>query len=69
MPRYLIGPVGLTMTYHQPRNLALAKVDPGSSDGASYWERYVREWTRWNHVRVAVGLAGAAALTEALHVG
>ena len=65
---YLLGPVGLTMGYHVPRNNALAATDPDSADGASYWRRYQREWTRGNHLRVAAGLAAAALLTIALTV-
>jgi uncharacterized membrane protein len=66
---YLAGTIGLTMGYHVPRNNALARLDAQSAEPASYWSRYVAEWTRWNHVRVAAGLAAAAALTIALHVG
>ena len=65
---YLAGPVGLTMTYHVPRNNALAAVEPASKDAEAHWRRYVADWTRLNHVRVAAGLAAAAALIEALHV-
>ena len=63
---YLLGPVGLTMGYHVPRNNALAATDPESAEGAAYWARYLREWTRGNHLRVAAGLAAAALLTIAL---
>ena len=66
---YLAGTIGLTMTYHVPRNNALAAVEPTNQDAEAQWRRYVADWTRWNHVRVAAGLAAAAALTEALHVG
>ena len=66
---YLVGTIGLTMGYHVPRNNALAKVEPSTPQAASLWTRYLAEWTRWNHVRVAASLAAAAALTEALHVG
>jgi uncharacterized membrane protein len=66
---YLVGTIGLTMAYNVPRNDALAKVDPHSADAASYWARYVREWTAANHVRVAAGVAAAALLAAALHVG
>ena len=66
---YLLGPIGLTMGYHVPRNNALAKVGPESPDGARYWKRYLSEWTAWNHVRAAAALGAAAALCVALHVG
>ena len=65
---YLAGPVGLTMTYHVPRNNALAAVEPTSKDAEAHWRRYIADWTRMNHVRVAAGLAAAAALILALHV-
>ena len=65
---YLAGTIGLTMAYHVPRNNALAAVDPSSAEVADVWSRYLVEWTRGNHVRVAAGLAGAALLTVALTV-
>lgn len=65
---YLIGTIGLTMAYHVPRNNALASVDATNPDAEAHWRRYVADWTRGNHVRVAAGLAAAAALTEALRV-
>jgi uncharacterized membrane protein len=66
---YLAGTIGLTMGYHVPRNNALAAVAPTSREGEIYWARYLAEWTRWNHVRVAAALAAAALLTVALRVG
>ena len=66
---YLAGPVGLTMGYHVPRNNALAAVEPTSPEAEAQWRRYLAEWTRWNHVRVAAALAAAAAFIEALRIG
>jgi uncharacterized membrane protein len=63
---YLLGPAGLTMAYHVPRNNALARLDPETPAAADYWTRYLVEWTRGNHVRVAAGVAAAAAFTLAL---
>jgi uncharacterized membrane protein len=65
---YLAGPVGVTMGYNVPRNNALARLDPAGADSADHWARYVKEWTAGNHVRVAAGVAAAAALTLALYV-
>jgi uncharacterized membrane protein len=65
---YIAGVPGLTMGYHVPRNNALARLDPSSAEGEGYWARYLVEWTRWNHVRAATGIAAAAALTLALIV-
>jgi uncharacterized membrane protein len=66
---YIAGNLGLTMTYHVPRNNALAALDPESAEAADYWPRYLAEWTRWNHVRAAAGVAAAASLTLALTGG
>ena len=66
---YLAGTIAPTIAYHVPRNDALARVDPESSEGASYWARYLAEWTRWNHLRGGAALAAAALLTVAAVVG
>jgi uncharacterized membrane protein len=66
---YLVGVTGLTMGYHVPRNNALAAAEATDPGAETHWRRYVAEWTRLNHVRVAAGLAAAAALTQALRVG
>jgi uncharacterized membrane protein len=65
---YLVGVIVVTRAFNVPRNDALAKVEPTSAEAARLWARYLGEWTRWNHVRVAAGVAAAAALTQALHV-
>jgi uncharacterized membrane protein len=66
---YLVGTVLLTMTYHVPRNNALATADPETAEGARVWARYLREWTRMNHVRSAAALAGAALLVVGVDAG
>ncbi|MFH9015749.1 DUF1772 domain-containing protein [Streptomyces sp. NPDC017943] len=55
---YLFGSFGLTVAANVPRNDALARLEPGSPRAAAYWPVYVREWTRWNHLRT---LASAGA--------
>jgi uncharacterized membrane protein len=66
---YLVATIGLTMTYHVPRNNRLAGLDPATDEGTSYWARYLAEWTSWNHARTLGSLAAAALLTVALTVG
>ena len=66
---YLIGTVLLTMTYHVPRNNALAAADPETAEGTRVWARYLREWTRMNHVRSAAALAAAALLVVGVDAG
>jgi uncharacterized membrane protein len=63
---YLFGVFGLTMVANVPRNDALARLEPGTSEAAAYWPAYVREWTLWNHVRMAASAAAAVAYLLAL---
>lgn len=65
---YLGGAVGMTAGYHVPLNNALAITDAGTPGSAAVWERYLRNWTRWNHLRAAASLAAAAVFTIALLV-
>ena len=65
---YLAGVILLTGGYHVPRNNALATLDPNDRDAESQWNRFVRTWTAWNHVRTVSPLASAAILTIALRV-
>ncbi len=63
---YLVGTLGVTMAFNVPLNDALAKVEPGSMDGANLWASYLTNWTIWNHVRTAAALAAATAFIVAL---
>jgi uncharacterized membrane protein len=65
---YLVGVLGLTMTYHVPRNDALAALVPDAPETTAAWTRYAAEWTTANHVRAAAGLLATAALGIALRV-
>jgi uncharacterized membrane protein len=65
---YLVGAILLTIVYHVPRNDTLAAFDPNDADAPNRWNRYVRGWTAWNHVRTIAPLASAALLTVALRV-
>jgi uncharacterized membrane protein len=63
---YLLGPVGTTIAGNVPLNDALARVDPAEPDAAARWRDYARRWTALNHLRVALGSAGAALLAAAV---
>ena len=63
---YGIGTLGVTIACNVPRNEALARLDPEDADAVGTWDRYLREWTAWNHVRTAAALAAAAVLITAL---
>lgn len=63
---YLIGTLGVTMVFNVPLNEALAKVEPGSTEGENLWVSYLTNWTLWNHVRTVAALGAAALLAIAL---
>lgn len=63
---YLAGCILVTMFGNVPLNNALAKADPASPAGAELWQRYLRSWTAWNHVRTIASLAAAVAFILAL---
>ncbi len=48
---YLLGTMLMTIAIHLPMNDALAKVVPGSAEGAEFWASFLSRWTLWNHVR------------------
>jgi uncharacterized membrane protein len=66
---YLVGTIGVTMAFNVPRNNALADLTPEDAEAESQWNRYVAEWTAWNHVRAAAALGAAVAFGTALQVG
>jgi uncharacterized membrane protein len=63
---YVIGTVLVTIAFNIPLNNALAKVEPGSPEGATLWASYLTTWTNWNHVRTLTALAAAALIIIAL---
>lgn len=63
---YLVGTVGVTLVFNVPLNDALARVEPGSADGARLWATYLADWTMWNHVRTGAALGASALLILAL---
>jgi uncharacterized membrane protein len=65
---YLLGSIALTSSYHQPRNLALARLDPKDGDSSRLWASYRAGWTAWNHARTIASAIASALLIGALHV-
>ena len=57
---YALGTFGVTMAFNVPRNNRLGRLEATSSEAAAHWPAYLREWTRWNHVRTGAALASAA---------
>ncbi|MFQ5973889.1 MAG: DUF1772 domain-containing protein [Alphaproteobacteria bacterium] len=63
---YLIGCILVTIVFNVPLNHALAAVEPGSTEGAEMWTRYLSTWTTWNHLRTVASLAAAASFIMAI---
>lgn len=63
---YLAGNLFVTRAFNIPLNNELAAANPDSVDGATLWERYLRDWTAWNSVRTVTALAASASLILAL---
>lgn len=53
---YVVGSFLLTVVVHVPRNNALDR--DGSTE---FWQRYLRVWAAWNHVRALAALGATAA--------
>lgn len=63
---HIVGSLLITIAFNVPRNNALAAVDPDSDEGARYWAVYLRDWTRWNHVRTVASTGSIVLLGLAL---
>jgi uncharacterized membrane protein len=63
---YVAGMFVVTMMFNVPLNNALAAADPASTEAASLWARYLKEWTFWNHVRTVASTAACALFIAAI---
>ncbi|WP_456640319.1 anthrone oxygenase family protein [Bradyrhizobium sp. USDA 10063] len=63
---YVVGMFVVTMIFNVPLNNALADADPASTEAASLWARYLKEWTFWNHVRTVASTAACALFIAAI---
>jgi uncharacterized membrane protein len=63
---YLVGTILVALRLNVPLNNALASTQPESAQASALWQRYLTEWTAWNHLRTAASLAAAAAFIGAL---
>ena len=49
-------------------NDALAKLSGSGAQAISLWNNYLKDWTRWNHVRTTASLLAAIAFVRALMI-
>ena len=66
---YAFSSFVMTAAYHVPRNNALEATSIDASEAASVWDRYQKEWTRWNHVRALTSMIASLAFTIAIVLG
>ena len=57
---YLVGTILVTMLGNVPLNNALAIVDPNSTEGSTFWAKFLTDWMFWNHIRTLTALAASA---------
>jgi uncharacterized membrane protein len=62
---YLVGTFAVTLVCNVPLNNGLAEHSASASDAARYWQTYVAQWLKWNHVRTVTSVAAAGLLTWA----
>ncbi|MEG3791802.1 anthrone oxygenase family protein [Lysobacter sp. CCNWLW3] len=58
---HVLGMFVCTVALNVPLNNALAAVDRAGEAALPVWQRYLRDWTRWNHVRT-LGCTVASAM-------
>ena len=63
---YIVGMFVCTAARNVPLNNALDAVDPQSVAAVPVWERYLKEWTRWNHVRTVACVVACVLYVRAL---
>lgn len=59
---YIVASLGLTIAFNVPLNNELVAVSATDPLAVEVWQRYLTDWTFWNHIRTAASLASAAVL-------
>lgn len=63
---YIVASIGVTVVLNMPMDNALMVADPAKPEGLELWEKYLTDWTFWNHIRTFGSLGGSASLIAAL---
>ena len=61
---YTVGMLLCTVFLNVPLNNKLDAVEPESDQGKEVWEHYLKNWSRWNHIRTV-----SCALSSGLYMG
>lgn len=63
---YIVGMFVCTMACNVPLNNLLERVAPENPESGELWQRYLRDWTRWNHLRTIACTLSCGVLIKAL---
>ncbi len=63
---YVLGMFVVTAAFNVPLNEELRRAFEAQGAPGELWLRYVRDWTRYNHVRTLASVVGCVALIVAL---
>ena len=63
---YLAGGFFITARVNVPLNNKLNRLSADAEDSPKEWERYLKYWTRWNHLRTAASITAVILLTTSL---
>ncbi|MDW3206180.1 MAG: anthrone oxygenase family protein [Alphaproteobacteria bacterium] len=55
-----------TIVFNVPLNNALAAMDGASAEATAVWNRYLKEWVFWNHVRTVASLVACGLFIAAI---
>ena len=53
---YFVGMFVCTLVFNVPLNNELSRLDPTSDNSQQTWSHYLKNWTKWNHLRTASSL-------------
>ena len=63
---YVLGSILVTMRGNVPLNNALMRVAHADAPGEAIWRSFLRDWTKWNHVRTIACFVAMALFIAAL---
>ncbi len=63
---YLVGGFFVTAWANVPLNNELNRLSVDAEDSPKQWDRYLKHWTRWNHLRTAASITAVILLTISL---
>ncbi len=65
---YVLGMFVCTAAFNVPLNDGLDALDPTSTSAAEVWTTYLRDWTRYNHLRTVFSAAASVVFVAAAWV-